>query len=114
MLITSITFVVFAMLIGLYMVFHSQQGKKHYPRWLPLTHFAAIGIGAILVIWAAFLTGNIQLWSNIAVAIIVSILGLMLSFGKWQRPTRKRILTAHITIAVVCTSFLIYSTVFLY
>ena len=110
MLITSIAFVVFAMLIGLYMVFHSQQGKKHYPRWLPLIHFTAIGIGAILVIWAAFLTGNIQLWSNIAVA----ILGLMLSFGKWQHLTRKRILTAHITIAVVCTSFLIYSTVFLY
>lgn len=110
MLITSTFFVICAIFIGIYMVVHNKQGKKHYPNWLPLLHFAAIGVGAILVIWAAFQTQNVQLWSNIVIAIIVSALGFMLSWGKWRRSTSKTILTAHIVIATGCTLFLINNT----
>lgn len=112
MLITSTLFVICAVLIGIYMLLNNKKGIRHYPKWLPFLHFSAIGVGAVLVIWVAFLTYNMQLWINVIVAVIVTVLGFMLSRGKWHNSTRKTILAAHVAIASGCTLFLIYNTVF--
>ena len=111
MLTASIVFVVLAIFIGIYMVINGRQGKPHYSKWLPLVHFAMVGIGAILVICSAFLTHSIQLWSNIAVAIVVSALGLTLSHVRLTNSKRTTVLILHSVIAVFCTLFLIYNTI---
>lgn len=109
MLTVSIVFVVLAIFIGIYMVINGRQGKPRYSKWLPLVHFAMVGIGAVLVIWSAFITHNVQLWSNIVVAVIVSALGLILSHARLTHSKRTIVLISHSTIAILCTLFLIYN-----
>lgn len=111
MLTLSVVFVTIAILIGVYMVMNRAQGKPRYPKWLPLLHLGTVGVGAVLVILAAFSSNDLRLWLNIAIAVIVSILGLCISHGKFSRQIKKALLSAHIFIALGCTLFLIYNTI---
>jgi uncharacterized membrane protein HdeD (DUF308 family) len=110
MLMSSVIFVLIAVCLGLLMAFRRYQGGSTYPAWLPLLHFATVGVGAVLVILVALKDHSLALWSNIAVAVVVSALGLLLSHGKLRGTSAKTLLAVHGALAICCTLFLLFNT----
>lgn len=83
--------------------------KKHEP--VPVSykavHIVATAIGAAIALIAA-LMGDLHIWVNIVLAVIIVALGLLMAFRMVKKETAKRVLNAHIAIAIVCYTLFLY------
>ena len=109
MLMLSVVSITVVVLIGGYMVVTLYQGKT-LPRRYGLVHAGFAGVGALLTIVAAVVSGDGRLWANIGLAVMVTVFGIVLGLRKLRQPARRVVLVLHATMAMICFLFLIYNT----
>lgn len=87
--------------------------KKPVVLWLKFVHVGMVAAGALLAIIAAFQINKMQVWGNIALSVIVALLGIIVGLKKTDRRLGKPFLTAHGILAIICYLGLVYNTVVL-
>lgn len=70
-------------------------------------HIVATAIGAVIALITA-LTVDSRLWTNIVLAVIIVILGLVMALGKLKKNSAMRVLFFHATIGIICYSLFLY------
>lgn len=78
----------------------------------PLLHAAAALLGSALVIFAA-LSGDTRLYTNIGLAVVIIVLGLVMGlYSKKGKKVPRVIIVAHAGLAVACYGVLAVFTLF--
>ena len=95
--------------MGLSVVFNVWRGYAVEPGY-PALHGVAALLGSALVI-ASALGGDTRLYVNIALAVVIILLGLVAGIlSKKGKRVPKVILLAHVSLAVVCYGILAFFT----
>lgn len=81
--------------------------REKVPSICKIVHGGFTFIGATLVLIAA-LMGDTRLWTNIILATIIVILGIVMALGKVNKSTAKPVLYTHATIGIVCYAIFLY------
>jgi hypothetical protein len=93
-------------IVGFLMV-SKRKKKEPVPTLYKAIHGIGTIIGASIVVIAAFM-GDTRLWTNIILATIIVVLGLIMSFGKLTKSSAIKILNLHMIIAITCYVIFLY------
>lgn len=113
MLIFSALSIFIAITIGCAMVFRILT-KKPVTVWHKIAHVGMVAVGALLAVIAAFQTGDMRLWANIALSILVVILGIFVGLKKFRGKTGWFVLVLHAVLATICYLILLFNTFAIY
>ncbi len=107
MLVMSLAIFTVVAVMGLGMATDVFKGRGT-PKMYALTHAGFAAVGSLLVILAA-LGGDNRVWINIGMAVVIIVLGGLLSLRRHKGEAPKGILTLHAGLAVVCYLILAYN-----
>lgn len=93
-------------IVGFLMVFKIKK-KEPIPTSFKGIHVVATIIGAVLALIAA-ITIDSRLWTNIILATIIVILGLVMALGKLKKQSAIKVLFVHAAIGITCYSIFLY------
>lgn len=99
-------------LVGFMMVLKIKS-RKPIPTLYKGIHVIATIVGAVIALIAAITTDS-RLWTNIILATIIVILGVIMAVGKLKKKTAIKVLFLHAIIAITCYSIFLYYIITLY
>ena len=90
-----------------FMMASKRSKREKVPPVYKIVHGGFTFIGAALVLVAA-LMGDNRLWTNIILAAIIVILGIVMALGKVNKSTAKPVLYTHASIGIICYAIFLY------
>jgi len=90
-----------------FMMVSKRKKRQPVPVSYKLTHLIATIIGAVIALVAAVM-GDTRIWTNVILAVIIVILGLVMAFGKLKKSSAKTILLFHAAIGIICYIIFVY------
>jgi len=90
-----------------FIMFSKRKKRESVPTLYKAIHIIGTLIGASIVVVAVFM-GDTRLWTNVVLATIIVILGLILGFGKPKKSSAKYIFYSHATIGIICYCIFLY------
>ena len=106
MLEISVILIGIVIIVGFLMA--SKKNKREaVPTIYKIIHAGCTLVGAAIVLIVA-LMGDNRLWTNIILATIIVILGIIMAVKKLNKTTGKRILLLHASIGIICYALFVY------